>query len=120
MSAGHDLGRRGEALAANFLTKRGFRIVASGFRFGHAEIDLVARRGSLVAFVEVKTRGSRRSGHPLRAITAEKRRHLQRVARSWIRSFGRRGDEYRFDAIGIVWRRGERPRLEHFTDAWRP
>lgn len=119
MARGHDLGRGGEALAARFLEGLGWRILARNFRLGHAEIDLVVRRGRMVAFVEVKTRSGSGFGHPLEAITPLKRREIARVARSWIQRRGRSGDSYRFDAIAVHWHAGGAPLIEHVADAWR-
>ena len=70
MGAGHELGRRGEALAAELLEAAGWRILARNFRYRRKEIDLIARRGAVVAFVEVKARAGPAFGHPLEAVTA--------------------------------------------------
>lgn len=86
---------------------------------GRKEIDLVARRGDLVAFVEVKTRAGRGYGHPLEAITWKKRREIGQVAAAWIDRHGQPEDSYRFDAVGILVEGGGEPRVEHVEDAWR-
>ena len=65
------LGDRGEALAAEHLVRGGWTVLHRNVRLGHKEIDLVARRGEVVAFVEVKTRGGLGYGHPLESITAK-------------------------------------------------
>lgn len=113
------LGDRGEELAARFLEQRGWTVVHRNFRMGRKEIDLVARRGEVVAFVEVKTRGGRGYGHPLEAITWKKRREIQQVASAWIDRFGKPGDVYRFDAVAVLVEGGGPPTLEHVEDAWR-
>lgn len=115
----HQLGRNGETLAARMLQRHGWRILDRNYRAGRREIDLVARRGRTVAFIEVKTRAGTGFGDPLEAVTARKRTEISRVARDWIARRGRPGDEYRFDAIAIVWERGARPRVRHVEDAWR-
>lgn len=114
----HLRGRAFERLASEFLEHHGYRIVGANVRAGREEIDLVVRRGHLVAFVEVKGRGGARSGHPLYAIDHRKRSAIARVARDWIARHGRRGDIYRFDAVAVLpgtdgWR------VEHIADAWR-
>lgn len=119
MSDPHDLGRRGEALAADRLRRTGWRILHTNYRAGRREIDLVARCGATVAFIEVKTRAGPAFGDPLEAVTARKRTEIARVARDWIARHGRPGDRYRFDAVAVVWERGSRPRVRHVTDAWR-
>jgi putative endonuclease len=112
-------GDRGEALAAEFLSRGGWTILQRQFRIGHREIDLVARRGEVVAFVEVKARAGSGYGHPLEAITWRKRREIQRVALAWIDRHGRDGDVYRFDAVAVFLPAGGPPRIEHVEDAWR-
>ena len=114
-----DLGVIGERLAEKHLGKLGYTILERNFRHGHKEVDLIVRRGSLVAFVEVKTRAGDGYGHPLEAITQLKRREVERVARFWRRQNGEPGLAYRFDAIGIRLQRGESPVIEHVPNAWR-
>jgi putative endonuclease len=114
-----DLGVLGERLAARHLRKHGYTILARNFRFGHREIDLIVGRDDLVAFVEVKARAGSGYGHPLEAITARKRREIERVARFWLQRHGRPGLTCRFDAIGVVVRRDQAPLIEHVPDAWR-
>ncbi|MDQ3556124.1 MAG: YraN family protein [Gemmatimonadota bacterium] len=113
------LGDRGEALAARHLERGGWTITHRNFRMGRKEIDLVARRGGLVAFVEVKTRAGRGYGHPLEAITWKKRREIAQVAAAWIDRHGHAEDSYRFDAVAILVEGGGEPRIEHVEDAWR-
>jgi putative endonuclease len=119
LAAPHDLGCLGERLAAQHLRECGFTIVERNYRFGHREVDLIARRGDLVAFVEVKARAGQGFGHPLEAITALKRREIERVARRWLQRHGRPGLAYRFDAVGISFRRGADPVIEYVPNAWR-
>ena len=69
-AAPHALGARGERLAARFLERAGYTILARNYRLGHREIDLIISRDELVAFVEVKARAGVGFGHPLDAITA--------------------------------------------------
>lgn len=118
MVAPHRLGVLGERIAERHLTEAGYRILERNYRFGHREIDLIVARGELVAFVEVKTRAGPGYGHPLEAITARKRREIERVARRWQAEHGRRGTVYRFDAVGVSLGPDGRPRIEHVPDAW--
>ena len=110
--------RRGlaaEQQAMRYLQSQGWVIAAHRFRVGHTEIDLIARRGALVAFVEVKARRGTAFGSPLEAVTGPKRRELVKAARVWVDRFGRPSDIYRFDCIALV-----DDRLEHVADAFRP
>lgn len=116
MAAHNDFGRHAEQQAADLLVRAGWSIIDRNWRFGHLEIDLVARRGRVVAFVEVRARRSCRFGHPLDTIDWRKRRGLEAAARGWIVRHGVHGDEYRFDAISVAGGTGE---VQHLEDAWR-
>lgn len=95
------LGREGEARAAEHLEREGYRIVARNVRADGVEIDLVARRGRLVVFVEVKTRRSRRMGPPEEAVDRRKQARLVRGGRAWLAAHGPRGARARFDVIAV-------------------
>lgn len=111
----HKQGLAGEQQAIRYLISRGWVVLAHRFRVGRIELDLVARKGRLVTFVEVKVRRSDAFGAPLEAVTGAKRRELVKAARVWVDRFGHPLDVYRFDCIGLL---GER--LEHLEDAFRP
>ena len=113
------LGRRGEDLAAQYLQDRGWTMVARNYRAGPKEIDLIAARGGVVAFVEVKARATATGGTPLEPIRSLKRRAVETAARRWILENGRPGTIYRFDAVAVRIR-GSRYEIEHIADAWRP
>ena len=113
----HDLGRRSETLACEFLRARRWTILERNYRAGHKEIDIIAARGETIAFVEVKARAGDTWGHGLEAITWAKRREIAHVARAWMAAHPGRGREYRFDAIAITWRNGSYL-IEHVENAW--
>lgn len=102
------------------LRSRGWTVEAHRFRLGRLEVDLVVRRGSLVAFVEVKSRRGDGFGAPAEAVTWAKRREIIRVARAWMDRRGRPGDVYRFDVISVRQDRIPGSRIEHLEDAFRP
>jgi len=77
-----DLAQLGEELAARHLEQAGWRIAGRRVRTRYGEIDLIATRGNVVAFVEVKTRSSDRSGRPAEAIDRRKAERLRRAALS--------------------------------------
>lgn len=101
-AARQEFGELGERIAARWLVRRGWRIVAHRFRSGHRDLDLVARRGSEVAFVEVKARRTLGCGDPVEAVGARKRRQLVRSAWVWIDQCGAVGESYRFDVIAVL------------------
>jgi len=115
----HELGRWGESIVVNRLVRGGWTVLDRNFRYGHNEIDIVARKGSTVAFVEVKTRSGTEHGHPFASITPTQRRDIARVASAWVARYGRSGDVYRFDAAAVY--RDERGvvQVEYVADAWR-
>ena len=105
-------GARAEALAAQFLMRRGLAIVARNFRTRRGEIDLVARDGATLVFVEVRLRRSDDFGGAAASITARKRERLVAAAGAYLAMLGRE-PPCRFDAIlmrgldagTIEWRR---------------
>jgi len=109
----------GERVALAYLTACGWAIEAHRFRFGRHDVDLIARRGSLVAFVEVKTRRSQVCGAALEAVGWQKRRAIARVAECWRLRYGRVGDRYRFDLLTVRLAAGEVVAVNHVMDAWR-
>jgi putative endonuclease len=109
----------GEEAAIRFLTAHGWSIEAHRFRMGRHELDLVARRGALVAFVEVKTRRGGGYGAGREAIGWRKRRALGRVAEAWRLRHGRPEDVYRFDVVEVLYGSPRDPGVVHVEDAWR-
>ncbi len=112
------LGRRGEQIAAEYLLRRGVRIVARNVHMREAEIDLIGLEGTTLCFVEVRLRRSARFGSPAASVDARKRRRITRAARAWLAS-GRapRYQVLRFDVVAIDASR-EPPRVEHYRDAF--
>ncbi len=115
----HRRGWEGEEIASRFLTQRGWKILERRFRMGRLEVDVVARRGSLVAFVEVKTRVGDAYGSPMEAVTWTKQREIGRVAAAWIDRHGKPGDGYRIDVIGVTLEDSQSPKIEHVPNAFR-
>jgi putative endonuclease len=103
-SAQQAAGRRGEDLAHRFLRRNGFVIVARNYRLptGEAEVDLIAWERDTLVFIEVKSRESGAYGPPDRAITPEKRRHMLRAAREYVRKREIPLDRVRFDVVTVL------------------
>ena len=112
------LGERGEALAARYLKRHGFKIVSRRDRSRIGELDLVAVEGRTIVFVEVKTRRSVRKGRPTEAIDHAKQCQLTRAALTFLKSHGLLDEQARFDVIAIIWPNGADPHIEHFRDAF--
>lgn len=111
------LGLLGERIAARWLSRQGWEIVEHRFRSGHRDVDLIARQGGVVAFVEVKARRGDAFGSPVEAVHARKRRELSRSAQVWVDRHGEENAQYRFDVIGVLLD-GERVRVRHVPDAF--
>lgn len=107
----------GERIAERWLTRNGWRIVGRRFRSGRRDIDLVAEREGVVAFVEVKARRGLEFGQPVEAVGWRKQRELARSARIWVDRHGKPPESYRFDVIGVLVA-GDRVRVRHVADAF--
>jgi putative endonuclease len=110
-------GQLGEQIAARWLTRKGWRIVYRRFRNGHRDIDIVAQRDALVAFVEVKARKGAEFGDPVEAVHRRKQRELAKSAHVWIDRHGRAEESYRFDVVGVLMD-GQRVLVKHVEDAF--
>lgn len=114
-------GNRGERLAARFLRKQGYTILARQYTNRFGEVDIVARDGESVVFVEVKTRRTDSAGHPAEAVTPAKQSQLTRVAMAYLKQQGLLEARSRFDVIAIMWPSdGAQPVVEHFQNAFAP
>ena len=102
MARKDELGKRGEQLAARYLTKRGYRVVARNWRCKLGEIDLVVERSGELAIVEVKTRSSIAFGHPFEAITPAKAARLRRLTAQWCEEHEPVHHGVRVDAIAVI------------------
>lgn len=107
-----ETGRRAEALAAEYLESKGLVVIERNFRAKVGEIDLIARDGAEVVFVEVRARASRGFGGAAASIDAAKRRKIARAARVWLSARGWEGP-CRFDVVAV-----EAGRLEHLPAAF--
>ncbi len=104
MNARQQFGRAAEAAAASYLTGRGWTLLGRNVRIGRGELDLIARRGPVLAFVEVKARRSAACGAPEDAVDARKRRQVARLAELWLaaRPWALRGvSDVRFDVVAV-------------------
>ncbi len=110
-------GAQGEELAVDFLIKKGYRILARNFRFQHGELDIVAEDGTVLVFVEVKTRRSYDYGTPEESISIRKRRLLRRTAEGYMYTLGIVDRECRCDVIAIE-RQNDQIEIRHLIDAF--
>ena len=114
------VGRRGEDIAAAWLRARGARILYRNFRApGGGEVDIVAREGEVLLFIEVKTRTAGGAGRPLDAVDDDKRRLMRKGGREWLRLLGRRDLPWRYDVIEVVLTPGEKPAVNRVENIQR-
>ncbi len=112
------LGRAGEDIASDYLEKKGYEIVARGFSLFRGEIDIVARDGETIVFVEVKARADVSHGRPEESVTPGKRRQIRRIAQGYLVTHPAPGAACRFDVIAILFRGPGDYSLDHFIDAF--
>jgi putative endonuclease len=94
-------GEAGEALAARLLRQKGYRIIEANYRTPLGEIDLIARDGDTLVFVEVKARRSLHFGNPKWAVTPQKQRKISMVALYYLKTTGQSLAKARFDVVAI-------------------
>jgi putative endonuclease len=111
------LGSRGENVAAHFLRKNGFKIIVRNFRCEVGEIDIIAREGKTLVFVEVKTRAYD-DPTPEDQVNFEKQRQLTNAAKLYLSRYGSPQPPARFDVVAIVWPAGREPQVRHLRDAF--
>jgi len=110
---GEPLGAWGERLAAEFLRRRGDRLLHHSYRCRIGAL----RRGRLV-FVEVKTWQSARLGEPAEAVTLDKQRRLTRTALGYLRRYRLLEQPCQFDVIAIRHQAGQPPKITHIEHAF--
>ena len=113
-----DTGALGERLAADFLKKKGFRIVETNFRCREGEIDIVARQKDYLVFVEVRTKTSDAFGLLEESITAAKQSRMRRAASRYRLNHAKLPDLWRIDFVAIEMDRfGKAVRIELIENA---
>ena len=113
------LGQQGEDAAVRHLKRAGYKILERNRFLGRYEIDIIAREGDTVAFVEVKTRRSADPVDPQENVHREKRRRIRAAARRYIQREDRDDVYYRFDIVTVVLPEKGRPEIELIRDAFR-
>ena len=101
-NARQSLGQHGERLAEEFLRKQGFTIVERNWRTRWGEVDLIARRGNSLHFVEVKTRGVSSHGEPHEAVNRFKQSQVLGAAKLYVATKRPEQKNYQIDAVSVV------------------
>ncbi len=99
------LGRWGEDRVVRWYRRHGFEVLDRNWRCRHGELDVIVRRGPVVAVCEVKTRSSNAFGMPAEAVGWQKQRRIRRLAAQWLSEQERRGTvQLRFDVAEVMGR----------------
>jgi putative endonuclease len=96
------LGKRGENLACSLLRTKNFEILCRNYKVKSGEIDIVARDGGIIAFVEVKTRRHTTRSRPARGLSEEQKKRIYRAGMRYLKAIGNPKVVYRFDLIEII------------------
>ena len=112
-----ETGRDAEALVAAKLASQGFAILGRNVRVGRLELDVIARRGSLLVVCEVRARTHARFAEPVASIDRAKISRVRRATAQWLATAGLRGVAVRFDAASVVFDQ-DPPRIEYYEHAF--
>ncbi len=114
-----EVGEAGEKLAAQWLRRHGRKVLYRNYSGIHrGEVDIVARHGRVLTFVEVKTRTSSAFGRPADAVTPDKQRLIQRGAQDWLQLLGKPRIPFRFDIAEVLLVPGEFPQVNVIENAF--
>ncbi|NML58310.1 YraN family protein [Chryseobacterium cheonjiense] len=117
MAEHNDLGKKAEELAAGFLLKNGYKILARNFRYQKAEIDIIAEKDNLIIICEVKARSTDVFNLPQESVNKKKIKLLVSAADYYLKEFNVT-KEVRFDIISILPDKKENLLIEHIQDAF--
>lgn len=111
------LGGRGENVAARYLRNQGFKIIVRNFRCAVGEVDIIARDGDTLVFVEVKTRAYD-DPTPEDQVNQVKQHQVTKAARFYLSRYGVPQPPARFDVVAVVWPKGQPPQIRHTPSAF--
>lgn len=111
-------GNYGENLACKFLKESGFKIVERNYFYGHGEIDIIARDGDELVFVEVKYRTNDEYGPPELSISKGKQKLVRRTAEAYLYEHEIKDQKCRIDIVAILHLKDEKPVINHIIDAF--
>jgi putative endonuclease len=95
------LGEKGEDIAAAFLEKKGYNILFRNYKCSFGEIDIIAKHKKTLAFIEVKTRSTKKYGLPQEAVTSVKQAKISRVALEFVQRYKMDNRAARFDVVSV-------------------
>jgi len=116
------LGEKGEEIARKFLKKKGYKLLAENYKTPMGEIDIIAKDGKEIVFIEVKTRESLQFGQPFEAVNYIKRKRITKAALSYLKRF-KELPPCRFDVLSISYlqdasHKDNKPHIDLIRDAF--
>ncbi len=116
MADHNELGQFGEALAVEHLVSKGYKILATNWRFQHKEIDIIAKKDAFIVFAEVKTRRTNYFGEPFTFVNKAKQNFIIKAANEYL-IMNDLEEEARFDIISILYNDHKKD-IQHIEDAF--
>lgn len=110
------VGRWGEDTAVQYLAANGYSVLARNVYSTHGEIDIVASKGGLLVFVEVKTRSSHAFAYPEDSVTRRKLTYMLSAAEEYLQAHPESGESWQFDVIAVEGVPGRKAQIEHFEN----
>lgn len=118
MAQHNETGKEGERLAREYLQRNGYKVLETNWRFKRDEIDIIARDGNVLVFVEVKSTTSDAWGEPAGKVTVKKQKNITRAADAYVKS-NELDMEVRFDVISLLIDKTDK-NIHHIQDAFYP
>ncbi|MBU1565998.1 MAG: YraN family protein [Proteobacteria bacterium] len=118
LNSRQNLGKNGEDIAAEFLSKKGYTLLTRNYRCRYGEIDIIAKYRDILVFVEVKTRTGEMYGSPASAVTNRKQRQISKTAQYYLAERNLFDAPARFDVVSIAMSLGQRTQIEIIADAF--
>jgi len=112
------IGRHGEDIAAKYLRRQGFKVIKQNYRCRLGEIDIIARDGEELVFIEVKTRTSHSCGHPAQAVDRRKQGQLVKAAQTFMTETKQHDSPARFDVVAIQLEEDMAAEIDHIRNAF--
>lgn len=101
MNSRKEIGKAGEDIACEYLRGKGYEIIRRNFRCKQGEVDIVAQKGGVLCFIEVKTRTSNQYGYPEESVNFNKKRHIRDTAKYYIMKNDLSEVDFQFDVITV-------------------
>ena len=116
MQEHHHTGFEGEAMAINWLSSRGFFILRTNWRYSHYELDIIAEKGEMLYFIEVKTRKNLGFGYPEESVSGEKLRRMKMAGAGYLQRYAPDRIRVQYAIVSILTLKDQEPELTFIED----